>query len=82
MTVNWPDAGHSFYALLCGWLRLRYGLRRKGQAVYSPDAIILPDLVGAAVCLKSGWDIWSGYYLLSDDDAGDQFLRRILASDA
>lgn len=75
--VNWPDAVQSFYALLCAWLRLRHGLRRKGETVCAPDDIILPDLIGSGVRLKSGWDNWSGYYLLSEDHLGDLFLRRI-----
>lgn len=47
--------------------------------MYSPDDIILPDLVGAGIRLKSGWDNWSGYYLLAEDDLGDLFLGRIFA---
>src|SRR4051794_4883516 len=82
LMVNWPGAGHSFYVVLCGWLRLRHGLRRRGQTVYSPDDIILPDLVGRGLCLKSGWDNWSGYHLLSEDDPGDRFIRRIFAPGA
>jgi hypothetical protein len=80
--VNWPDAGHRFYALLCAWLRFRHGLGRKGETVYAPGDIILPDLVGAGIRLKSGWDNWSGYYLLSDDHPGDVFLRRTFAQRA
>ena len=79
VVVNWPGAGRSFYALLCVWLRLRHGLCRRGVVVFSPDDIILPDLVGAGIRLKSGWDNWSGYYLLSEDHAGDRFLRRTFA---
>lgn len=82
LMVNWPCAGHLFYDLLCGWLRLRHGLWRSGQAVYSPDDIILPDLVGEGIRLKSGWDNWSGYYLLAEDDLGDLFLGRIFARKA
>jgi len=83
LMVSWPDAGHSFYTMLCSWLWLRHGLRRTGKTVYSPvDIIILPDLVGAGVRLESGWDNWSGYHFLSVDQAGDLFLRRTLARDA
>jgi hypothetical protein len=77
LIVSWPNAGHSFYIRLHLWLRLRHGLRREGRIVSSPDNIILPDLVGAGVRLNSGWDNWSGYYLLSTDNAGDQALERI-----
>lgn len=82
LMVNWPDAGHLFYVLLCGWHRLRHDLRPRGQTVYASDDVILPDLVGVGVRLKSGWDNWSGYYLLSEDHPGDLFLRRTLAQGA
>ena len=80
LLVGWPEASPLFFDALRVWLRLGYGLRREGRTIYSPDGdMILPDLVGAEVRLKSGWDNWSGYYLLSEDDAGDRFLRRSLA---
>src|SRR4051794_14237922 len=82
LMVSWPDAGHSSYVLLRGWLRLRHGLRSRGEIVDSPDDVILPDLIGVGVRLKSGWDNWSGYYLLSQDHAADRFLRRTLAQGA
>lgn len=82
LMVSWPDAGHSFYTLVCGWLWLKHGLRRSGNMVYSPDLIILPDLVGAGVRLHTGWDYVNGYYFLSADQPGDLFLRRTLAPDA
>ena len=31
----------------------------------------------AEFSLASGWDNWSGYYLLSDSMAGDVFLRTL-----
>ena len=74
--VNWPDAGHNFYNLLCLWLRVRYRLRGEGQSVFSPDDIILPDLVGEDIRLSRGWDNWSGYYLLASDEAGDRLLKQ------
>ncbi len=79
LMVSWPDAGLSFYILLRGWLRLKYGLRQSGHTVYSPDDIILPDLVGGGVRLKAGWDNWGGYHLLSEDHPGDLFLKWTLA---
>jgi|GEM_PF-996637 len=83
LMVGWPEAGPLFYGALRVWLRLRYGLRREGRTVCSPDGeTLLPDFVGAGVRLESGWDNWSGYYLLSVDDFGDRFLRRTLGRDA
>ena len=79
LVLNWPTAGHLFYILLCAWLRLRYGVRRTGRQIVSPDDVILRDFVGKGLRLKSGWDNWSGDYLLSEDQAGDMFLSRLAA---
>ena len=76
LILSWPDADHDFFTLLCLWIRLRYKLRRVGHSVYSPHELILPDLVGSGFKLKRGWDNWSGYHLLAEDHAGDEFLRR------
>jgi hypothetical protein len=82
LILNWPSAGHSFYTLLCWWLWLRYGLRRSGHRVISPDAVILPDFVTAGLRLSAGWDIWSGCYLLSEDENSDMFLKRLGRADS
>ncbi len=78
--LSWPDAGHLFYTILLWRLRICYGLRREGRIVFSPDDIILPDLVGAGARLMTGWDNWSGNYLLSEDEAGDMLLKRVAGS--
>jgi hypothetical protein len=77
LKLSWPRAGLLSFTLLCGWLRLRCGLRREGTIIVSPDLIILPDLVSQDLRLDVGWDIWDGYHLLSNDQAGDAFLRRL-----
>ena len=48
-----------------------------GRGVVSPDDIILPDFVTAGLRLEAGWDNWSGYYVLSEDEVGDTFLMRL-----
>jgi hypothetical protein len=83
LKLSWPSAGHSFYTLLCWWLRLRHGLRSSGRSVVSaPDQSILPDLVAVGFRLSAGWDNWSGYHLLSEDEAGDRFLKRLARADS
>jgi hypothetical protein len=80
LMLSWPDAGEFFYTMLCWRLRIFHGLRRVGKVVYFPDdTIILPDLVGEGLRLKAGWDNWSGYHLLAEDQAGDRFLERLAA---
>ena len=38
------------------------------------DEVIAPDFVRDNIRLLAGWDNWSGYYLLSENAAGDDFL--------
>ncbi|WP_165228358.1 hypothetical protein [Aquisphaera insulae] len=77
LTLSWPDAGPLFYRALLVRLRLLHGLRRSGRSVESPDAVLLPDLVGNGIRLLTGWDHWSGYSLLAVDQAVDDMLRRL-----
>jgi hypothetical protein len=76
LMLSWPHAGHGFFTLVCPLFRFKYSLRRMGHTVYSPYEMILPGLVGPGFRLKAGWDDFSGNYLLSEDRAGDEFLRR------
>jgi hypothetical protein len=77
LILSWPDASADFFAVLCFWLRLKYKLRRVGHGVYSPYEMILPDLVSPGFRLNAGWDNFLGYHLLSEDHAGDEFLRHL-----
>lgn len=43
------------------------------------DASIGPHFRLGAVQLRSGWDNWSGYYLMSDSAAGDALLQELYA---
>ncbi len=77
LMLNWPEADDGFFTLFRFWIRLKYKFRSVGETVYSPDVIILPDLVSPHLRLRAGWDIWCGYHLLSHDQASDEFLRRV-----
>jgi hypothetical protein len=83
LELGWPDSSRDIFAVLSLWLRLRYGLRRAGPTIndVAGDTAIFPDFVTEGVRRGSGWDNWSGYYLLSEDDASDQFLRHMVARD-
>jgi hypothetical protein len=80
LMLSWPEAGRLFYAALLWRLRRFHGLRHSGRVVVSPGNIILPDLVGPGIRIKSGWDNWSGYYLLSEDEFGDSLLKRLASA--
>lgn len=60
------------------WLRLKlqfvHGFRREGRRMSGLDEVIVPDFVRGNTRLRAGWDNWSGYYLLSESAAGDDFL--------
>jgi hypothetical protein len=75
--LDWTAASHRDYVILCWRLRFQHGLRREGRGAFLGDDLILPDLVRDGLRLKSGWDNWSGYYLLSEDQAGGRFLERL-----
>jgi hypothetical protein len=75
LTLNWPTAGRLSYTLLCWRLQFRHGFRRAGDQIAGYGEVIFPAFVRGGLRLLSGWDNWSGYYLLSEDEAGDEFLK-------
>jgi hypothetical protein len=60
-------------------LSLIHGFRREGRPAHGLDETIYPDFVRGDLRLMAGWDIWSGYYLLSSSEAGDELLRNLVA---
>jgi hypothetical protein len=60
------------------WLRFKlqfiHRFSREGHRVLGPGQVIVPDFVRGKIRLLAGWDDWSGYYLLSESAAGDEFL--------
>lgn len=52
-------------------------LKCAGSPVTSVSEQIRHDFQCAEFSLASGWDNWSGHYLLSDSMAGDVFLRNL-----
>lgn len=66
-----------------GWLSITkelislQGLKRTGSPATAVSEQIHHDFQCAEFSLASGWDNWSGHYLLSDSMAGDVFLRKL-----
>ena len=66
-----------------GWLSIAeeltslQGLKRVGSPVTAVSEQIDHDFQCAGFSLASGWDNWSGHYLLSDSMAGDVFLTKL-----
>lgn len=55
------------------------GFVRHGETVAGLDEGVSPSLLRAGLKIFSGWDNWSGSYLLANSDAGDAILRRLYA---
>ena len=66
-----------------GWLSIAeeltslQGLKGVGSSGTSVSEQIHHDFQCPEFSLASGWDNWSGHYLLSDSMAGDVFLRQL-----
>ncbi len=68
--------------LWCGFLLMfRYGFWRSGVCVpgIASDEVIHLDFVRHNKRILSGWDNWSGYYLLAGNPETDQWLRGFYA---
>jgi hypothetical protein len=53
------------------------GLSRSGKPVLGAGEMIHQNFVSTSFSLSSGWDNWSGHYLLAESAEGDHFLRRL-----
>ena len=49
--------------------------KRVGEAVMGMDEGILPSFVRGAISIEAGWDNWSGNYLLSESNDGDEVIK-------
>lgn len=50
-----------------------------GGMIKTLDSTIGPHFLLGSTLLLSGWDIWSGYYLMADSPEGDALLRQLHA---
>ena len=67
------------YQQVCSKLENEFGFSRHGATVAGFDEGIGPSFLHAELEISTGWDNWSGSYLLSNSDAGDAILRRLYA---
>ena len=51
-----------------------------GESVLGPGQSIFPCYVRWSILLMSGWDEWSGNYLLATCEDGDAFLEKLHAT--
>jgi len=83
------EAANGHLSLECGSLPDRYwlsivellekqkGFSRSGKPVLGVGEMIHQNFVSESFSLSSGWDNWSGHYLLAESPEGDHFLRQL-----
>lgn len=49
--------------------------KRAGEAVTGLDEGILPSFVKGDISIEAGWNNWSGNYLLSESNHGDEVIK-------
>lgn len=77
LTLSFNELSDSCWLSLAeNLIRLR-GFKRSGSPVISVDEKIHQSFQCAEFSLVSGWDHWSGHYLLSDSVQGDLFLQNL-----
>jgi hypothetical protein len=77
LTINLNDESSTYWPRLQRRLERELGFKRVGSGVLGMDEGIHPSFEGPEFRLLSGWDNWSGEYLLSESAAGDSFLSKL-----
>ncbi|VXB61011.1 hypothetical protein [Massilia sp. 9I] len=79
VTLEFGDYDSVAYQQVCGKLENELGFSRQGDTVAGLDEGISPSFLRAELEISSGWDNWSGSYLLANSNAGDEILRLLYA---
>jgi len=77
LTINFGDLPDSDWEALENKLIEVWGFQRVGSVVTGLDEIIYPSFQHSDLTVATGWDIWSGNYLLAACAVGDEFLRTL-----
>ena len=77
LTFSMNELPDALWELLEVRLVNEYGLKRVGSIVIGVSERIHLNFECPAFTLASGWDNWSGHYLLSESEAGDRFLKTL-----
>lgn len=67
----------SYWQSIVEFLEKGKGFSRSGKTVIGAGEMIHQDFVAEKFSLSSGWDNWSGHYLLAKSKEGDQFLHQL-----
>jgi len=67
----------SYWQSIVKFLEKEKWVSRSGKTVIGAGEMIHQDFVVEKFSLSSGWDNWSGHYLLAKREEGDHFLRQL-----
>ena len=79
LCIDFGTCDAASYKKACFELEQTFGFGRKGNTVAGLDEGIWPSFRNAKTEISTGWDTWSGDYLLSNSSEGDQILRLVFA---
>lgn len=80
LILSLEEAPDNLWSVLLTHLWRLGGLKVEHDGmVHGFDTVIGPHVQLGPALLKSGWDHWSGYYLLSESPDGDALLRQLYA---
>ena len=77
LMLEFNDAPDSLWLRAGEILVNEYCCRRAGQTCDAAGQMIFQDFKTDAFQIESGWDNWSGYYLLSTSTESDVILRAL-----
>lgn len=79
VALEFSDCDSVLYPQACATLESQQGFTRHGSTSAGLDEGITPSFFRADLEIFTGWDNWSGCYLLANSDAGDAVLRHLYA---
>lgn len=79
VSLDFGDYDSAAYQQACARLENALGFIRHGETAAGLDEGVSPSFLRAELKISSGWDSWSGSYLLANSDAGDAILRQLYA---
>ena len=79
VTIDFGAYDSELYQRACATLEVALGFVRQGKTVFGLEQGVEPSFLRDEVEISTGWDNWSGRYLLANSDPGDAILRHLHA---
>lgn len=77
LTIDFGDLSDEEWEKLEKRIVDGWGLERVGSVAVGLDEKIYPSFQRSDFTLATGWDTWSGHYLLAECVSGDDFVRTL-----